>query len=627
MNDASAHEHNQQLPQVPGYDSFELIGRGGFSTVWRARQIAYDRPVAVKILNSSFDDEAGQRRFQRECALTGRLTGHPNIITVLDSGFLADGHPFLTMEYCPNGSLADRIQRSGPLPPDEVSRIGVKIAAALHTAHQRGVIHRDVKPENILITPFGEPALADFGISTSATAGTVTAAYTPTHAAPEVLLGETADARTDLYTLGSTLYQLLTGKPAFAQTERGGLARFVQDVLNAPPPSLEGLAVPEPIRATIGAAMAKDPAARPASAAAFGQMMQDAQRASGIPVTEMLVAEAGGFPTEAIAAPGTEAAPTTVPGATRVSSRRTEDLDAPPAAAVQASQATILPPSYRGAPPAAVVGDATVLGGRGERPLPDADFAEASEDRKKRRWPLILMAVIAFVLVGGVAALFATGAGQGMLGRFGVGTPADPAVVAGESPGPDATELEWPPEDEELPPEGSGSGAESGGSSGGSGAKAPATTPSVIKPTTKTPGSTPSVIKPTVKAPVSTPSVIKPSMQIPSMKPSLAKPSVVIKQPDPPKNVKIYETAENLYLVWNDSPSTSVTEYKVFDYYTKKVLANVPRSDTYRCGYSVDHCYHSKQPSTGNRCFYVAAYTSGGTASEPSKTVCSTPIQ
>lgn len=627
MEDSSAHEQNHKLPQVPGYDSFELIGRGGFSTVWRARQVDYDRPVAVKILNSSFDDEAGQRRFKRECALTGRLTGHPNIITVLDSGFLADGHPFLTMEYCPNGSLADRVQKFGPLPADEVSRIGVKIAGALDTAHQRGVIHRDVKPENILITAFGEPALADFGISTSATAGTVTAAYTPTHAAPEVLLGETADARTDLYTLGSTLYQLLAGTPAFAQTERGGLARFVQDVLNTPPPPLEGLGVPEPIRATIGASMAKDPAARPASAAAFGQMMQQAQQASGIPVTEMLVAPAGDFPTEPNASHDPGAAPTTVPGATRVRSRPTDDLGDVPVAAVPASQGTILPPSYRGGAPAAPVGAATVLGGRGERPLPAADFAEAQEERKKRRWPLILVAVIAFVLVGGVAALFATGAGQGMLGRFGVGTPADPVVVAGESPSPDATNLEWPPDDEVLPPEGSGNGTENGGSSEGSGAKVPTITPSVIKPTTKAPGSTPTVAKPTVKVPISTPSVIKPSMQIPSMKPSLAKPSMVIKQPDPPQNVKIYESSASIYLVWDDSPSASATEYKVFASPSNKVVANVPRSNTYKCGFSLDHCYAETKPKTGNLCFYVVAYTSGGTASNPSKTVCSTPIQ
>ena len=138
MDDSPATDRFPQAPQVPGYDSFELIGRGGFSTVWKARQVAYDRLVAVKILNTGFDDEAGQRRFQRECALTGRLTGHPNIVTVLDSGFLADGHPFLTMDYCPNGSLADRIAREGPLSSEEVSRVGVKIAGALHTAHQRG---------------------------------------------------------------------------------------------------------------------------------------------------------------------------------------------------------------------------------------------------------------------------------------------------------------------------------------------------------------------------------------------------------------------------------------------------------------------------------------------------------
>lgn len=617
MDDSPATDRFPQAPQVPGYDSFELIGRGGFSTVWKARQVAYDRLVAVKILNTGFDDEAGQRRFQRECALTGRLTGHPNIVTVLDSGFLADGHPFLTMDYCPNGSLADRIAREGPLSSEEVSRVGVKIAGALHTAHQRGVIHRDVKPENILITAFGEPALADFGISTSTTAGTVTAAYTPTHAAPEVLLGETADVRTDIYTLGSTLYQLLAGTPAFVQTERGGLARFVQEVLNTPPPSLEGVTVPEPIRRVIEASMAKDPAARPASAEAFGRMMQDAQRASGMPITEMLVAAAPtvDLPTEPMLPP----TPATAAHDTRLSSRRSGRQETAPDAQWAHGQATILPPSYRGGTPAAPVGDSTVLGGRGDRPLPDADFRQPQEPNRRRRWPLVLVAIIAFAVVGGLAGLFATGAGQEMLGRFGIGTPVEPAIVPDETPSPDVSEAEWPPEDELLPPEDE--------------VAPPGDSPQDPPLSTWTPIPTPSKtthppISITTGPGVSLPTKITPkppkiTFEPIQTKPQLKPPAFAIQ---PVAKATTIQDAQYLYVLWNDSPSTSVTQYQLLLLPTKQAYATILKTDNYTCGQPYDHCFRVPLPATGTRCFEIVAITDSGNRSQSNPQVCSKPV-
>ena len=185
----------------------------------------------------------------------GRLSGHPNIVTVFDAGFLDDGHPFLAMTYCEHGSLADRVRSTGPIPAAEVTRIGIKIAGALDAAHQLGVLHRDVKPENILITAFGEPALADFGISTARGAATVTTAYTPTHAAPEVLLGKPADMRTDAYNLGSTLYQLLRGESAFSDPEQTGIAGFVDRVLHEQPPALDPAIAPPALSEAIQAAI------------------------------------------------------------------------------------------------------------------------------------------------------------------------------------------------------------------------------------------------------------------------------------------------------------------------------------------------------------------------------------
>ncbi len=131
---------------MPGYTDVRLVGRGGFSTVWYAMQTQYERVVALKVLDVGLEDERTKRQFQRECAATGRLSGHPNIVTILDSGFTSQGMPYLAMDYCAQGSLLDRIAREGPLPVADVLRIGVKMCGALESAHQKDILHRDLKP-------------------------------------------------------------------------------------------------------------------------------------------------------------------------------------------------------------------------------------------------------------------------------------------------------------------------------------------------------------------------------------------------------------------------------------------------------------------------------------------------
>lgn len=285
-------------PAIPGYDDLRVIGRGGFATVYQARQPAYDRTVAVKVVELGIDDEAGRRRFHRECAASGRLTGHPNILSVLDAGFLTDGRPYLTMPLCSGGSMAAWLERAGPLPIAEGLRIGVKIAGALQIAHNHGVVHRDVKPANILLNAYGEAMLADFGIATIATRSATkrTQAYTPNHAPPEVLLGELATEAADIYTLGSTLYELLSGASAFTDAGQEGLALFVDRVLNSAPPPLARPDAPASLSRALGTAMAKRPADRYPAAAAFGQALQDVQRELGLPVTELAI----GAPVQAV---------------------------------------------------------------------------------------------------------------------------------------------------------------------------------------------------------------------------------------------------------------------------------------------------------------------------------------
>lgn len=147
-----------------GFDDAHEIGRGGFGVVYRCSQPSLDRTVAVKVLTADLDEE-NRARFFREQRAAGRLTGHPNIVNVFHADVTSSGRPFIVMPYFAQDSVDTWIRNHGPLPLEEVLRIGVKIAGALGAAHRLGILHRDVKPGNILITDYGEPALSDFGIA------------------------------------------------------------------------------------------------------------------------------------------------------------------------------------------------------------------------------------------------------------------------------------------------------------------------------------------------------------------------------------------------------------------------------------------------------------------------------
>src|SRR5262249_3402994 len=142
-----------------GFEDAEEIGRGGFGIVHRCTQVALGRPGAGQGLPAGLDED--RERCLREQQAMGRLTGHPNIGGVLQVGDTTNGHPYLVMQYHRHGSLEARIRQVGPLPLEEVLRLGVKMAGALATAHRVGILHRDIKPANILYTDYGEPALSD----------------------------------------------------------------------------------------------------------------------------------------------------------------------------------------------------------------------------------------------------------------------------------------------------------------------------------------------------------------------------------------------------------------------------------------------------------------------------------
>ncbi len=257
--------------EIPGYRVLEPVGRGGFSVVYKAHQEALDRVVALKVLTVEPADDRVRQRFLREVRLTTRLSGHPHVVTVLDAGMTTSARPYIAMDYFESGSLHDRLEAQGSLPAADVTAIGAKIGGALSAAHQLGILHRDVKPQNILVSRFGEPALADFGVallvSSPGSTGR-TEALTPCHAAPEILQGAEPSAAADVYSLGSTLYELLAGWPAYQQDGQG-IAQLITRIVNEPPPPLTRPDIPEPLRAAVLRAMSRDPAERFGTAAAF----------------------------------------------------------------------------------------------------------------------------------------------------------------------------------------------------------------------------------------------------------------------------------------------------------------------------------------------------------------------
>jgi hypothetical protein len=325
--------------EVSGYTRLERVGQGGFSVVYRAYQEHLQRTVALKVLLLDATDERELRRFRRECQLTGRLTGHPNIVTVLDTGVTGSGRAYVAMEYFERGSLRDRLAREGPLPVEDVLRVGAKIGSALAAAHQAGILHRDVKPQNILVSRYGEPALADFGIATLVETAEVSAhsdALTPYHAAPEILEGRPPSVASDVYSLGSTLYQLLAGRPAHQKDEGGGVSSLLLRILTAEPPDIARPEVPPEVVGFVHQAMARSPQDRFPSALALAQRARGLQQELGLPVTELVAsgprfgAQTAGEPEPAVTAAAPPSGPPAVPSAVPPAAAAPAPAPAPP---------------------------------------------------------------------------------------------------------------------------------------------------------------------------------------------------------------------------------------------------------------------------------------------------------
>jgi serine/threonine-protein kinase len=245
-----------------------LIGYGGMAGVYLAHDRELDRPVALKLLAEHLaDDDAFRARFVREARIAARLS-HPNVVQVYDTGE-EEGRPFIVMEYVPGETLAKLLERHGALSPAEATPIAKQAALGLQHAHDSGLIHRDIKPQNLLVRTDGVVKITDFGIARALEAskltqlGTVlgTAAYL----APEQARGEDVTPAADVYSLGAVLYEALTGRPPFefssladlAEKQRSGRVIPVRDLSPATPVGLEELVM---------RCLARDPRFRPASA-------------------------------------------------------------------------------------------------------------------------------------------------------------------------------------------------------------------------------------------------------------------------------------------------------------------------------------------------------------------------
>jgi serine/threonine protein kinase/class 3 adenylate cyclase len=252
------------------YTRKRMMGSGGMAEVYLAHDEVLDRDVALKVLRKQYvDDEQFVELFKREAKNAASLS-HPNIVAVHDRGETEDGAYFIVMECVPKGTLKELIQQEGALPASTAIELTLEIAKALEAAHRRGMIHRDIKPQNVLLTESGEAKVADFGIARAASSTTITKTGgmlgTPHYVSPEVAQGQPASPVSDLYSLGVVLYEMLTGKlPYEAETPVGVVMKHVSEQLRAPREVKAD--VPEGINDVCVRLLAKEPEKRYRSAA------------------------------------------------------------------------------------------------------------------------------------------------------------------------------------------------------------------------------------------------------------------------------------------------------------------------------------------------------------------------
>ena len=382
-----------------------VIARGGMGTVWEADDPLLARQIAVKTLDAAIGtDESIRARFRRE-AVTAAAVTHPNIVATYDTGE-DDGVAYIVMELVHGITLRQLIDRDGAVPVDEAAAIAYQVADALSVAHARGLVHRDVKPGNVLVQPDGRVKVTDFGIAKAADSTgdeltrTGMVVGTARYLAPEQVDGRVVDERVDIYSLGLVLYEMLCGKAPFeADTD---IATAVARLTSPPRPiSLECPAVPSGLEHVIDRALTKDPSDRWPSALAFRDALGPF-RADGPPSRADLTVPVR-LPTRSAPEPATVIAPTPARAATTA-----------PVAAKPAGRAVFTPtrialwtvvfviglfagylgyraiddePASNAAPPAPVVGPLKIVGVLDYDPEGDGHESHDAGGRDLRRQP------------------------------------------------------------------------------------------------------------------------------------------------------------------------------------------------------------------------------------------------
>ena len=269
------------------YDIVRPLGSGGMGEVYLARDRTLGRDVALKVLRSQYaGDRESAERFKREATSAAGLS-HPNIVQVYDRGDTEEGSSYIAMEYVPGGTLKERIVAEGPLDAGLAASYGYQVAEALGAAHAKGVVHRDIKPQNVLITASGTAKVGDFGIARAASAAgdaqtkTGTVMGTAGYMSPEQALGRPATPKSDLYSLGVVLYEAVTGRLPF--TADNPIAVSMKHVNEAPrPPRDLNPAVPEDMNAVVMKLLSKSPEDRYPDADALAEDLWRVR--SGLPV-------------------------------------------------------------------------------------------------------------------------------------------------------------------------------------------------------------------------------------------------------------------------------------------------------------------------------------------------------
>jgi serine/threonine protein kinase len=281
-------EQDVAAPDLPGYRFIKHIGAGGNAQVYLYEQNLPHRKVAVKVLNESALSDAARRRFTAEANVTADLA-HRHIVQVFDANVTTAGRPYIVMPYYPQPNLSVRARRSHFSVAD-VLRIGIQIGSAVETSHRRDVLHRDIKPQNILSDSYGEPALTDFGIATTK-GGDGPEGLSVPWSPPEILYGTSpGDQRADVYSLGATLWHLLVGRSPFELPGGdNGTFALMGRIKSDPPPRTQRADVPDSLERLLRQAMAKDPAARPQSAMELIRGLQSVEQELRLPLTHPIL--------------------------------------------------------------------------------------------------------------------------------------------------------------------------------------------------------------------------------------------------------------------------------------------------------------------------------------------------